>query len=247
MCTLSVVTREDGFLLGMNRDERLDRGLATPPRRNSIHGVDALYPLDVRGGTWIAVNQLGITLALLNRNEHELGSIPLERDRSRGFIIPELIHLGSLPEIEARTQQLSFKGLPPFCLVGVFPAEKVFGEWNWDGAEMRATAQGWGVRHWFSSGLSDEMAEANRSKVCHSAWEQADAGTAPWLMKLHASHVNGPGPFSICVHRENVQTVSYTEIALTGPAVRLTYFQGSPCVRPESDPGFAESIGADPR
>jgi transport and Golgi organization protein 2 len=242
MCTLSVVTREDGFLLGMNRDERLERGPAVPPKLFSVDDIDAIYPLDVKGGTWIGVSQFGMAFALLNRNEPQAGSAPREPDRSRGLVIPALIHLPSLAAAEAQVEQLRLDGLPPFRLIGIFSEEEQFREWNWDGVEISAAAPRWGARHWFSSGLSDAKAEVNRSKVCQRAWVAAEAGTAPWLQRLHASHINGPGPFSLCVHRHNVQTVSYTEITRTRDEVRLAYFPGSPCTRSAGDPVFVETI-----
>ena len=40
-----------------------------------------------------------------------------------------------------------------------------------------------------------------------------------WMRRLHRSHVPAPGPFSICVHREDARTVSYTEIEAASGAV----------------------------
>ena len=69
MCTLSVITRNDEYLLAMNRDEKIARGAGVPPEIHHRNGTTAMYPSDGAGGTWIATNEYGITLALLNWND----------------------------------------------------------------------------------------------------------------------------------------------------------------------------------
>ena len=64
MCTLSFIPGGSGYLVGMNRDEQIARPPALPPERVSIPGGYAIYPREQSGGTWIAANSLGITLAL---------------------------------------------------------------------------------------------------------------------------------------------------------------------------------------
>ncbi len=73
MCTLSVVTRDDGYLLAMNRDERLTRGEALPPSIVDLAGTTAVYPRDGDGGTWVAANRHGLALALLTKR-HAAGA-----------------------------------------------------------------------------------------------------------------------------------------------------------------------------
>src|ERR1700756_122950 len=56
MCTLTFVPSEDGYLVGMNRDELLTRPAALPPRRFQRSGMEMVYPREPSGGTWIACN-----------------------------------------------------------------------------------------------------------------------------------------------------------------------------------------------
>ena len=68
MCTLTIVPHEDGFQLGCNRDERLSRVPAMPPRVHLVGEVVAAFPTDAQGGgTWIGVNEHGLTIGILNR------------------------------------------------------------------------------------------------------------------------------------------------------------------------------------
>jgi hypothetical protein len=57
---------------------------------------------------------------------------------------------------------------------------------------------------------------------------EADAGSTDWLRRLHGSHAGGDA-FSLCVHRESVSTVSYSEIQAADNRIRFRYFAGSPC------------------
>lgn len=227
MCTLSVITRDKGYNLAMNRDERLTRGEATPPSQVDLGGTTAVYPRDGAGGTWVAANNHGIALTLLNWNDVPQPSS--EKVRSRGGVIPALIGLVSQDRVQEALRQLDLQDIWPFRLVGVFPAEKRMNEWRWNQQRLESQRHEWKPRHWFSSSLSDEQASAQRGAVCDNAWKEPDAGSVPWLRRLHASHANGPGPFSLCVHRESVKTLSYTEITCGFPKIECVYAEGSPC------------------
>ncbi|HRC86033.1 MAG TPA: NRDE family protein, partial [Thermoanaerobaculia bacterium] len=67
MCTVSWFWTAEGYQLFGNRDESRSRRQALPPRRAEQDGVAYLAPVDAdAGGTWIAANELGVTLTLLN-------------------------------------------------------------------------------------------------------------------------------------------------------------------------------------
>lgn len=229
MCTLSVVTHEEGYRIAMNRDERIGRGAGTAVEKYELGGTAVVYPSDGTGGTWIAANEHGVALALLNWNDVVPRQVDPSQARSRGRLIPALIDTRSLAELRAVLDMLELEGMLPFVLVGVFPGEREIWEWRWNSASLESRVHPWQPRHWFSSSLSDLKAQNLRGQFCHSAWAESDAGSAVWLRRLHASHAGGPGPFSICVHREDVKTLSYTELDCTPEAVQCAHFMGSPC------------------
>ncbi len=209
----------------MNRDERLTRVEALPPQKVRFSGTVAIYPREPSGGTWIAANNFCVTLALLN-----FGDSSRRKQRSRGEIIPALIGSSSRAEAQARLRRMDLKGILPFRLIGIFGGERRVVEWRWDGRRVARTAFGWQGRHWFSSGISDEEARRGRQPVCNRAWRQRSAGSIAWLRRLHRSHRPAAGPFSICVHRPDARTRSYTEIVCSSASVRMNHLSGSPCV-----------------
>jgi hypothetical protein len=129
-----------------------------------------------------------------------------------------------------RFQQLDLGGMLPFLLVGVFPAEQIISQCQWEGNELQFLRIGWDVHHWFSSGVSDEMARKVRGSTCHEAWRRRDAGSTEWLRGLHASHSPVRGSFSVCVHRPDAATVSYTEVVFTAGELSMRYHAGHPCL-----------------
>jgi len=234
MCTLSFVPTTSGYFVAMNRDELITRELALPPKLVSFGQTQAIYPREQEGGTWIAANEHGITLALLNWNLTETSS---KKRRSRGSIIPQVIGQKSLSVIVGKLDAISLEGILPFRLIGICGLRKLIYEWRWNGLSLSRTLFDWKHHHWFSSGLSDTQAEQYRGTTCSTAWSDQTAGTLPWLRKLHRCHSSGPGPFSICVHRFDAKTVSYTEIDYSPERLKFSYIGGQPC-----EPGAALSI-----
>ncbi len=229
MCTLTFVAGATSYRIAMNRDERIARGAGKPPEIHEFSDTKVVYPSDGDNGTWIGVNECGIVLALLNWNDvisHGKGG---GKTRSRGQVIPVLIGSRSVAELHAAFLVSNLEAMLPFRLVGVFPSEKQIWEWRWDSTQLRSQVHVWESRHWFSSSLSDQQAESLRGAACRDAQSEPDAGSVPWLRRLHASHAGGPGPFSVCVHREDVTTLSYTEVISTSKAVSVEHFLGSPC------------------
>jgi hypothetical protein len=226
MCTLSFVPKSTGYLLGMNRDEKIARGHGFPPHLRRIGSTDAVFPSEENGGTWIGSNQYGITLALLNWN---VPSVRQGARRSRGLIIPQLLTATSLAEINNALTSYEVRDCAPFRLIAVIPSERTLLESSWDGRDIRHKTCPWNMRHWFSSSASDIRAEEIRGRVCFRSSNNENAGSVAWLRQLHRSHEDGPGAFSMCVHRDQVETLSYTEVCCTREELTMLHAIGSPC------------------
>ena len=134
MCTLTFIPKPQGYLLGMNRDERLTREVALAPVESSTSRLPAVYPRENGGGTWIGSNAAGITFCLLNQNPGLQSHV---KERSRGEIIPVLMESSRFPEAMRRFQHLDMGGMLPFVLVGFFPAEQIISQCQWDGNELK--------------------------------------------------------------------------------------------------------------
>jgi hypothetical protein len=225
MCTVTFLPRGHAYLLAMNRDERLTREAALAPQENTVEGVVALYPREASGGTWIAANEFGVTLALLNRNSEDPGAACT----SRGTLIPRLIALETAREVGESLAAADLNQVVAFRLIGVFPGEQCVAEWRWSGSGFRALTRPWRARHWFSCGISDTTATRERGRQCRRAWRASDAASIEWLRELHASHGQAAGAFSVCMHRADAATVSYTEVGWDSQELVIAYSAGPPC------------------
>ena len=169
MCTLTLVTKNDGCLLAMNRDEKIARGAGTAPETRSCDGTRAIYPTDGAGGTWIAANDRGITLALLNW--HLPGQLPADstRAQSRGKLIPALADSHTLADVAGTLNILDLDQMQSFRMVGIFPSGRAVHEWRWNSPTLETVVHSWEPRHWFSSSISDEEALRSRGAICAAA------------------------------------------------------------------------------
>ena len=193
-----------------------------------------VYPQEPSGGTWIACNSHGNLLAVLNWNEVHPASLG-EKRRTRGLVIPHLIPEEHSSSTDSCLKRLALDGVFPFRLIGVFQNERTLIEWRWDGAAIQQLGCAWARKHWFSSSLSDSCATAERGRVCEVAALDPAAGSESWLRSLHRSHDPKPGPYTICVHRQDASTVSYTEVKCDRSSISMRYLSGSPCLRDTFD------------
>jgi hypothetical protein len=229
MCTISFIPNKNGYLLAMNRDELKSRASAIPPSLHQSNSISLLYPQEPSGGTWIAVNSRGILLALMNANTPEGSTLPA-KSVSRGEIIPALLCKYTGVEMDQALRVLPLTGMHPFRLFGIFALTHEIEQWAWDGRRLTSRKHDWVRNHWFSSSRSDSRAASERVRVCEMSWHEDIPDTRDWIRSLHSSHIPEAGPFSICVHREDAATVSYTEVDCGATEVRMSYRPGYPCL-----------------
>ena len=227
MCTVSFLPKSQGFYLAMNRDEKLDRFTALAPTIVDLACRRAVFPREPAGGTWISANDAGICLALINW--HRIERRPKNDTISRGLVVRELAEKSSADEIGVALKKLPLSKLRPFRLLAVDPREMRVIEWRWNLKRLTRHNHGWRRRHWFSSSFDERRAELERQRVCTAANGQRSAGSVKWLRRLHRSHAPEPGPFSICMHRPDANTVSYTEILVLRRQATMRYKPGPSC------------------
>ena len=207
----------------MNRDEKRSRVAALPPAAFKIGERRVLYPREPSGGTWLAVNDAGLCLALINW--HRIEREPVAKIESRGQIIPDLIEAKNSESLARKLRGMSLGTRRPFRLIAIEPDQQLLGEWQWDLKSLKLQRHPWERRHWYSSGYNEREAERSRTALC----EAQSLGTLNSMRKLHASHLPERGPFSICMHRSDAATVSYSEVSVRGPRIGMSYQAGAPC------------------
>jgi hypothetical protein len=227
MCTVSFLPKAQGFYLAMNRDEKRDRSTALAPRIVDMGSRRAVFPSEPAGGTWISANDAGVCLALINW--HRVQRQPKNDVVSRGNVVRALAGKSCAAEIADGIRTLPLRKLRPFRLIAIVPPEKLVTEWRWNLEWLTVRDHKWQQQHWFSSGFDERRAELERQRVCDSARTHQSTKKLNWLRQLHRSHEPKRGPFSICMHRRDASTVSYTEVAVSEKRATMRYNAGPCC------------------
>lgn len=229
MCTVTFIARQNGYALGMNRDEKLTRATGLSPARHQIASREALFPSEPGGGTWIGVNDSATTFALINWY-----SIPERVEGkafSRGDVVKSVLAAGSSALADRLLTGAPLSRVNPFRLIGIFPAGHGVVEWRWNMRKLERVDHPWKTNTWISSAFDEPGAQRSRGEGFSQALKQASAGTADWLRRLHRSHGAERGPYSTCMHRGDAATVSYTEISVTRQTATMRYLPGAPCCK----------------
>jgi len=227
-----------GYALAMNRDERRTRARGIPPAPQLVRQVLVLMPTDPEGGgSWVSVNQLRMSLALLNRYEespHDSGGT----FTSRGLLVRELAWATGPEEVAREFESMPLAPYRPFTLacqaLGGVP--HLF---DWDGRRLvRTTVPEPGLVR-ASSGSHQAQAEQVRGDLFRAGSHEPGGLTAATLERLHRSHLPERGPISICMHREEAQSVSLSLITATEKTTSIYYVDGSPGETPH---GLLDSL-----
>jgi hypothetical protein len=227
MCTVSLLARRRGYALAMNRDELLTRVAGIPPRRREVNGREVLCPSEPGGGTWIALNDSGATLALINW--YSVKTRVKTNPRSRGEVVNATCGAASPEDADAALHTLPLRRINAFRLIGVFPRTQEVVEWRWNLKELERVCHSWRTQQWISSGYDEPGAQRVRSSTFRAAQKQLSCGSLDWLRRLHRSHAPERSAYSTCMHREDAATVSYTEVVVSGASGVMRYCPGAPC------------------
>jgi hypothetical protein len=227
MCTVSFIARQNGYALAMNRDEKLTRAAGLPPKLREVDGRTVLCPSESGGGTWIALNDAGVTLALINW--YSVKTCVKAGGVSRGEVVNSVSTATSPVFADAALAQVPINRINPFRLIGVFPVTGEIVEWRWNLKRLVRRRHRWRTQQWISSGFDEPTAQRVRGRVLAQARRQRSVGNLDWLRRLHRSHSPKIGPFSICMHRADAATVSYTEVTVSSREAVMRYHASAPC------------------
>lgn len=235
MCTATWLAEPGGYQLFFNRDELRSRKPALPPAVRERRGMRYLAPEDGEaGGTWIAVNQAGVSVGLLNGAA--AAPLPDREWTSRGTLVSSLADAGGWQEVRRRLADLALADIRPFTLVVAEPgAGLTVRAADWDGLRL-TVSEGEPEMPLASSGYDHRQVQAVRRRL----WTERQAGNGPLtpetLLAFHRSHEPERGPFSPCMHRPEARSVSFTRVRVTPKEVTLWYTPGPPCVTAPGEP-----------
>jgi hypothetical protein len=224
VCTVTWLRRPGRYSVFFNRDELRARSEAKPPRRHEDGEASWLAPEDGdAGGTWLAVNDAGITVGALNglRREPRVAEV-----RSRGLLVRDLASSRDLAEVERRVRVADLAPFRPFRLIAIAPVPpaRVF---EWDGVALAVDPDAERRVPLVSSSFDET--EVGRRRLDAFRRLVGEDRSALRLLAYHHDHANGPSAYSVCMHREDACTRSFTRVDVTADLVAMMYHAGNPC------------------
>lgn len=227
MCTATWLFNENGYDLFFNRDELNTRKIAFSPTLKSVNSLSYLSPTDAdEGGTWIAVNQFGLSLFLLNFYHADFKIKDNFKFKSRGLIIPNLINENNPDSVFSRLNDFNLTNYRPFILAVISPDHSV-STFSWNGTE-RIISGNVDLPLCSSSFKSLDVINSRTQRI-QSEINSTKNLTADYFIDLHKSHFPDKSAFSICMHRDDAQTVSLSHIRVTENKISFSYLPGNPC------------------
>lgn len=234
MCTVSWRFHASGHSLWSNRDERHTRSDSAAPSLGLSDGLRRLAPVDPDGGgSWIAVNERGLTVCLVNRYHGEDDLRPATEDdpgrfRSRGLLVLDLVGADTLPDIHRRLERADLARSRSFELVVLHGHAGL--RLGWDGRSLERAELSAGDGHLpllVSSPLDPTGVGAAREQ----AFRRFVDGTSDGHDHFHRSHEPSAGSYSPCMHGRLARTRSLTRVDVDAHTVTLTHEGDSPCAR----------------
>lgn len=243
MCTVAILPVDGGhYLLGHNRDEKKGRGRARAPGEAvEWDGRLCLAPVDPDGGgSWILVNDAGLTVCLLNAAEDDPSRLPA-RPTSRGLVVTALAGCSSATQVEESLARMraGLASTRAFHLIAVEPrpgsGSPDIVRIAWNGSEL-ASSRLSAPALFVSNPSRQEEAEQARGDSFHRFLAESGESRIDNLRAWLANHEPSRGPLSTCMHREEAGTVSRTLVSVTAGETAMFYTDGAPC-----DPASGET------
>jgi hypothetical protein len=229
MCTLTVVPLPDGRVrLAFNRDERRTRPPGLTPERKGFGAREAVLPTDpVSGGTWLAVNDAGLALAVLNATPPDAAR--LTPRRSRGEIIPALLECTSpAAALRAFERTIRYPDFAPFRLVLV--GSGLAADVRWDGRQPMVMNRliGGTPLLFTSSGLGDHLVEGVRRELFDDLFGGPAGGWEAAQDAFHRHRWPDRGHLSVNMERADARTVSHAVLELGDAGATFVYHPDAP-------------------
>ena len=226
MCTLTWFVKKDGYELFFNRDERVSRRRADVPSVHYYDNVECLLPIDAdAGGTWIAANQYGTTVCLLNHYQYE----QLETYKawvSRGEMVRKFSATSDLKQAKQQFNALDLSDYRAFRMFIITRnGDNLLCVWDGHSARIESDV----VSPKSSSSVDAKHVKLLRKQLFCDMNLASSKNTHDYL-QYHCSHVPSASKESVCMHRSDGNTVSLSHVSVSSAIVSFRYADGNPCV-----------------
>lgn len=223
MCTVSWAWSAEGYDLFFNRDELATRAPESSPELGGRDGVAYVAPCDgARGGTWLAANEHGVTLGLLNDYGASWRPAPAAPRASRGQVVRAGAGVKRLADVEPIVRAQPLPHTPPFHLVALSPDEGT-AVWHWQGIELVRLPPAAVAPVLTSSSFATSAVIADRLNGYDRMVGRHGPPTVSRLAAYHEQHDARRGAFSVLMRRPDAATRSVIRVCVTRRRVAVEY------------------------
>lgn len=216
MCTLTwrVSAGADGYDLFFNRDERhLRAAERAPVEQRTADGVRYVAPADGdHGGTWLVLNEHGVTVCLLNYYPRGVVETGVESRGRLPLLCAGCVRVDDVVRVMHAVEPGAFA---PFHLVAV-DAEGGSVWLRWDG---RAMHEAEAPEFLTSSSFEPERVQAARA----ARWAAWTERTPEGLAAFQRQHDPSAGAESVCMRRADACTRSMCAVRVRAGVRELGY------------------------
>jgi uncharacterized protein with NRDE domain len=221
MCTVSFVNVNDKIIITSNRDEKVIRPSAIPPKDYTINGKNIIFPKDSKaGGTWFVVDANGTVLVLLN-GAAEKHKVELPYRKSRGLIVLDIISSLSPKDF---WDEIDLENIEPFTLV-LFQNRELF-QLRWNGIQKETTPLDIHKNHvWSSSTLYSREIRENRSNWFYTFLETNSEISETEMLRFHRYTEQENQENGLVINRnDEMKTLSITQSVIEKNKVAILHY-----------------------
>lgn len=221
MCTVSFVKVEGKVIITSNRDERVLRPSAEPPKMYHLNNKNVIYPKDPQaGGTWYAASDNGSVVVLLNgANEKHIVKGPYRL--SRGVIVLDIISHSSPKDFWS---EIDLDNIEPFTIV-LFQNEALY-QLRWNGLVKEKIVLDTDKKHiWSSSPLYSAAIRKEREVLFYAALQNKAVIDELVMYQFHRYTDIEDVENGLVINRDNnLKTLSITQAVIEDNKVSMLYY-----------------------
>jgi uncharacterized protein with NRDE domain len=221
MCTVSFVNVNGKIIITSNRDEKVIRPSAIPPKDYTINGKNIIFPKDPKAGeTWFVVDVDGTVLALLNGAD-EKHKVQLPYRKSRGLIVLDIISSASPKDF---WHEIDLEIIEPFTLI-LFQNNELF-QLRWNGNQKETKALDINKYHvWSSSTLYPKEIRDKRSDWFYTFLQTNPQISETEMLRFHRYTEEENQENGLVINRnEEMKTLSITQSIIEKNKVAILHY-----------------------
>jgi hypothetical protein len=223
MCTVSWRASREGYDLFFNRDEKRTRAAELPPAGFERDGVRFLMPTDGQsGGTWLATNDHGLTVCLLNDYASPWRPASTAARFSRGHLVARAAIVRTIQDVATRIRSAPLGEIAPFRLLAV-PAGDEPLLLHWNGTVLVSDRRHILPPVLTSSSFAPAEVAAARLATYLRMVRVPDRPTVSELARFHLQHDPSAADHSVTMSRPDASTRSTIHVAVDCARIVLSY------------------------